>query len=593
MRKSIKVLAMAVACAAACALPTACNSDNKQPENQPDTPEVQRQEFTVTFRNGDNVTREQVESGATVTRPNNPSKDGHRFLGWYLNNVEYDFTTPITGNLVLEAKWEVETYTVRFVTNGAGEIASQDVVYQGHATRPEQDPRKDGHTFANWYADEDCTVLFDFDADEITQNTTIYAGWTTDSYTVTFDTNDGSVVNPQNITYQEPATEPEDPEKTGYTFQYWYENNAEVRYDFSTPINGPKTLHAKWERISYSVEFINNGVVYETTPVYYGETVSAPANNPSDATNSHNFAGWYADSDCTTAFNFSQQIKSANVKVYAKWVESFDYEFRPCGYWYGGYTLIKYNGSDTNVTIPSTFNGESVTHIGDYAFADCMGITSIEIPDSIRSIGSYAFANCTGITSIDLPYVGYMEGHVFDGWTAEQTINYSHSTEGWDGDWNDGCNAVFNCYHTVTVYDYDGNIIDTQIVRDGDLATEPDYDLNANCPRGFCSAGWGVPGWGDSDHFSFDWEIHDDYELYSDTYLDASYIVSFDTMGGYWMHEVGYYEGESLSAYAIPDPERDGYEFGGWYTDYECETEADFTAEICDYMTLYAKWIEK
>ena len=52
----------------------------------------------------------------------------------------------------------------------------------------------------------------------------------------------------------------------------------------------------------------------------------------------------------------------------------------------------------TSVTIPN-----SVTSIGDYAFADCTGLTSVTIPDSVTSIGDYAFHGCTGLTSVTIP----------------------------------------------------------------------------------------------------------------------------------------------------------------------------------------------
>ena len=56
--------------------------------------------------------------------------------------------------------------------------------------------------------------------------------------------------------------------------------------------------------------------------------------------------------------------------------------------------LIKYRGNETNVTIPN-----SVTSIGEGAFAGCTSLTSITIPDSVTSIESSAFMGCTGLTS--------------------------------------------------------------------------------------------------------------------------------------------------------------------------------------------------
>ncbi|MCR5360812.1 MAG: leucine-rich repeat domain-containing protein [Bacteroidales bacterium] len=60
--------------------------------------------------------------------------------------------------------------------------------------------------------------------------------------------------------------------------------------------------------------------------------------------------------------------------------------------------LTAYIGSGGDVVVPS-----SVTSIGDYAFQDCKGVTSVVIPNSVTSIGSYAFSGCTVLTSIEIP----------------------------------------------------------------------------------------------------------------------------------------------------------------------------------------------
>ena len=63
--------------------------------------------------------------------------------------------------------------------------------------------------------------------------------------------------------------------------------------------------------------------------------------------------------------------------------------------------ITKYDGSDTEVTIPNTIDNLPVTEIGKkegYAFKDCDNITNIMIPDSVIGIGYYAFYGCTSLT---------------------------------------------------------------------------------------------------------------------------------------------------------------------------------------------------
>ena len=59
--------------------------------------------------------------------------------------------------------------------------------------------------------------------------------------------------------------------------------------------------------------------------------------------------------------------------------------------------------TDTEIVIPSSYNGKAVTSIGDRAFRLCRGLTSIAIPDGITSIGNGAFVNCSNLTSIIIP----------------------------------------------------------------------------------------------------------------------------------------------------------------------------------------------
>lgn len=70
-------------------------------------------------------------------------------------------------------------------------------------------------------------------------------------------------------------------------------------------------------------------------------------------------------------------------------------------------TIYHYYSYTGSVVIPSEviYQGESlkVTSIGEEAFEDCTGLTSITIPSSVTSIDAHAFNGCTGLTSITIP----------------------------------------------------------------------------------------------------------------------------------------------------------------------------------------------
>lgn len=107
-----------------------------------------------------------------------PEVEGYTFDGWYTDATrtkEFDFSTPITGDTTVYAKWTAKDYEVSFVTEHGDPPTSQNVKYNGTA----KDPGKlsaEGYTFDGWYADAAYNTEFDFNT-PITGDTKVYAKW--------------------------------------------------------------------------------------------------------------------------------------------------------------------------------------------------------------------------------------------------------------------------------------------------------------------------------------------------------------------------------------------------------------------------------
>lgn len=87
-------------------------------------------------------------------------------------------------------------------------------------------------------------VEYDF-ATPITGILTIKAAWTLNQYTITFDTDGGSAIDPITLDFGATVTAPAAPTKEGHTFAGWYLEDAP--YNLETPVTADITLVAKWE----------------------------------------------------------------------------------------------------------------------------------------------------------------------------------------------------------------------------------------------------------------------------------------------------------------------------------------------------------
>ncbi len=115
---------------------------------------------------------------STITPPENPTKTGYDFVGWYIDSqISEPFTDWVmpVGGITLYAKWTPALTTITFNSLGGSEVQTITAPYLSTITKPE-DPIKEGYIFDGWYTDTAFNTLFVFNQMPA-ENTTLYAYW--------------------------------------------------------------------------------------------------------------------------------------------------------------------------------------------------------------------------------------------------------------------------------------------------------------------------------------------------------------------------------------------------------------------------------
>ena len=289
--------------------------------------------------NGNKIT----VNGTTITATPTAATAQYTYAFDHWNNVP----ATVTGNISnIEAVFTrtVNQYDVTFNMKGHGAAISKQTKDYGSKVDKPADPSEAGYTFVGWYKEDACTNAWNFASDEVTGTTILFAKWTVNPYTITFDSNGGSTVASITQNCGTAVTPPANPTRTGYTFAGWL---PEV--PATMPVDG-ETCVAQWTINSYQIKFVdedgttNLGSYPQTLD--YGAVVTAPEEptKAADATNVYTFAGWsdgvstYASADIpavsgavtyTATYNSAPTVASVTVggatTYYATLQAAFDY----------------------------------------------------------------------------------------------------------------------------------------------------------------------------------------------------------------------------------------------------------------------------
>ena len=271
--------------------------------------------------------------------------------------------------------------------NGASDeiLVDRDAEYGSLPT-----PTRTGHTFDGWYTKATGGT-------KVTGSTTIttnsshvlYAHWTPNTYTITFDPNGGSCSTESKIvTYGATYGILPWPSLNSHSFEGWFTEpygGNNVSDSDVVEIVSNATVYAHWNIITCAVTFDANGgsVSPGMKAVTYGE---AYGELPAPARADYTFAGWYTDYGELVTADTIVGI-SVSHELHAQWA-SFQFSINE-----GEATITKWPNASGIVNIPSIVAGCPVVTIGGSAFSSGK-LTGVIIPDSVTRIHGYAFAGC-------------------------------------------------------------------------------------------------------------------------------------------------------------------------------------------------------
>ena len=303
-----------------------------------------------------------IESN-TFTIPH-PTKKGYTFIGWTGSNgdkQQVDVTIPkgSTGDKKYIAHWSANKYTVSFNYNKPSNASStmtnngtanKEVVYDSkYGTLP--NPSLAGYTFNGWYTSASGGTRVTADTIyKIDGNSTLYAHWTANKYTVTFNYNkpsnasnhiENNNITSKSVTFDSKYGDLPRPSLKGWQFVGWFtapSDGTQVTADSIYKTAGNQTLYAHWKANNYTVSFDYNKPNKASSEISGNTTTkrivtydSKYGPLPSPSITGWSFEGWYTSRDGGTKVTSDSIYRVlGNQTLYAHWkantyTVTFDY----------------------------------------------------------------------------------------------------------------------------------------------------------------------------------------------------------------------------------------------------------------------------
>ncbi|MBE7091517.1 MAG: hypothetical protein E7363_06395 [Clostridiales bacterium] len=460
---------------------------------------------------GSSVETQYVENGFCATQPTqNPTRAGYVFTGW-----DYDFTTPVTQSITVNAQWQGNLNTLKFEGNGAtsGEMVDMQIRSGATAVLTANGFTKTGYTFLGWATSAEGSVRYQNGA-EYTMGTdseyTLYAVWQ-EPYTegLTFTKNGNtyyvSGYTGSSTTVTIPVKYMGYPVTSiGRSAFYNCYSITEIVIPNSVTSIGVEAFYSCYSLTTVTfgdnsqLTSIGNSAFYwcdSLTEIVIPEGVTSIGERAFVACDSLTIyceaasepSGWSSgwNSGRPVVWNCKNNEVAEDGAIY-KTIDGIRYALKD-----GVATVVEQPRSISgSITIPAsvTYKGTAyaVTSIGSSAFDSCDSLTEIVIPDSVTSIGNYAFYSCDSLTTVtfgensQLTSIGYQAFSFCDSLT-EIVIPNSVTSIG---------NYEFSSCYSLTTVTFGDN---SQLTSIGERAFSDCYSLTEIViPDNVTSIDWGA-----------------------------------------------------------------------------------------------------
>lgn len=286
-------------------------------------------------------------SSSLILLPN-PERRGYAFLFWCINQnstnnciTKYVHSdSGFTAATTLYAQWVANSCAVTLDVNGGNTIPSNKRSVSVPADKAYNYlliPTRRGYTFAGWYTEDGGLITNDTETTAIiTKNQILYAHWTANNYTVSFDVNGGDEFieeedNNKTVTFNSTYEDLPVPTKEGYSFVGWFTvDNEKITNESIVKIANDHTLYARWTEIpTNKVE-----VIFNSKDLSKKEIIDAIKQYTKDEFTIVHFEDTSGEinviiefNDVTSAVDFVENIRSTSDSITKNLVKSVKYIF--------------------------------------------------------------------------------------------------------------------------------------------------------------------------------------------------------------------------------------------------------------------------